>query len=90
MVGNRFAERPVMISRRLIAVTPLLLVLGILAQILLLVAAVTLYIPALLWPGMLDPGYHWIVRGMAKIMTRGMIRRHPKPKAETVTLELRK
>jgi len=70
------------ISRKLIAVTPVLLVLGIVAQLILLVAAIVLFVPAMIWPGMLNPGYRWVTHGMARIMARSMLGGRHKPKAE--------
>jgi hypothetical protein len=62
-----------MMNRRLIAVTPLLLLGGILAQLILLVLALLLYVPCLIWPGLLNGPYNWITRGMARIMARSII-----------------
>lgn len=61
------------IGRRLIAATPLLLIMGIVAQVFLLVAIIILYIPCLIYPKMLDGMYRWITRGMARIFARSVI-----------------
>lgn len=71
-----------MITRRLIAVTPLLLILGIVAQLILLVVAIVLFVPAMIWPGMLNPGYRWVTRGMARIMAKSMLGGRHRQKAE--------
>jgi len=60
------------ISRRLIAITPVLLIFGIIAQAILLVGAVVLYVPCLVFPGILDGPYQWITKGMGRIMVRAM------------------
>ena len=61
------------ISRKLIAVTPVLLICGIVAQVLLLVAAVVLYVPLLIAPGILNGPYQMITKGMARIMARTIV-----------------
>jgi uncharacterized membrane protein len=61
------------IGRRLIAAMPLLLVLGIVAQAIMLVAVIVLYVPCLLFPGILNGPYRWITRGMARIMARSFV-----------------
>lgn len=64
-----------MMSRRLIAVTPLILLAGILAQLVMLALAILLYIPLLIWPSILNGPYLWITKGMARIMARSIIGR---------------
>jgi hypothetical protein len=71
-----------MVSRKLIAITPLLLIGGIVAQVLLLIAAIVLFVPLLIWPELLDGPYRIITRAMGRMMARSIVGRHP-PKAET-------
>lgn len=82
MVVEKPSGKREVISRRLIALTPVLLIMGIVAQILLLVAAIVIFIPALIWPAILNPVYQWITRGMARIMAKSMLGRRHKQKAE--------
>lgn len=72
-------------SRKLIAVTPLLLIFGIIAQVILLVCAVLLFVPCMIWPQMLDPVYRWITRGMARIMAKAMVGKGRRQVAVVVT-----
>lgn len=74
-----------MMTRRLIAITPVILLAGIIAQLLLLVLAVVLYIPCLIWPGMLNGPYLWITKGMARIMARSIIGKRHRKEAESVS-----
>ena len=80
------------ISRRLIAITPVLLIFGIIAQAILLVGVVVLYVPCLVFPGILDGPYQWITKGMGRIMVRAMFGRKAQPKArngeDSVTVSL--
>lgn len=62
-----------MMSRRLIAITPVILLAGIIAQLVLLALAIVLYIPLLIWPSILNGPYMWITKGMARIMARSII-----------------
>jgi hypothetical protein len=61
------------VGRKLIATTPILLIFGIIAQVILLALVIILYIPALIWPSMLDRFYQWVTKGMARIMARSLI-----------------
>jgi hypothetical protein len=61
------------VGRKLIAVTPVLLICGIIAQVVLLMLAVMLYVPLLIWPEMLDKPYRIITKGMARIMARSIM-----------------
>lgn len=72
-----------MVSRRLIVMTPVLLVAGICAQLILLALAIVLYVPLLVYPKMVDGPYRWVTRGMARIAARSMFgkRREPNPVA---------
>lgn len=62
-----------MIDRKLIASMPVLLVMGILAQVVLLALVVVLFVPLLIWPRMLDRPYRWVTRGFARIIAKGMM-----------------
>jgi hypothetical protein len=64
-----------MMTRKLIAITPVILLAGIIAQLLLLTLAIVLYVPCLIWPGILNGPYMWITKGMARIMARSMLGR---------------
>src|SRR4051812_13555813 len=66
-------DRPNLVGRKLIAVTPILLIAGIVAQVILLAAAIALYVPLLIWPGMLDGPYRAITKGMARIMAHTIV-----------------
>lgn len=81
-------ERANHVSRKLIAVTPLLLVGGIIAQTVLLVAAILLFIPLLIWPGLLDKPYRTITRAMGRLMARTIIGKKPKSQAGVMATEL--
>lgn len=74
-----------MMSRRLIAITPVILLAGIIAQLLLLVLAIVFYIPCLIWPGILNGPYLWITKGMARIMARSMLGKRHKKVEESVS-----
>jgi hypothetical protein len=78
-----------MIGRKLIAVTPLLLILGIIAQAILLVFAVVLYVPMLIWPDMLTSPYLWVTRNVSKIMVRAVIGRKARDDSPNVIIPLR-
>jgi uncharacterized membrane protein len=79
------AESRVGIGRKLIAITPLLLVCGIVAQLLLLVAAIVLYVPCLVWPEILDGPYRMITRGMVRVFAKGIIGSSKRTKTGVVT-----
>lgn len=74
------------VSRKLIAITPILLIGGIVAQLILLVAAIVLYVPCLAFPGILNGPYLMITKGMARIFAKSIIGK--RPKAEMVAPEL--
>lgn len=61
------------LSRKTIALTPVLLVLGIVAQAFMLALIIVLYIPCLIWPEILNHPYLWITRGMARIMAKSIM-----------------
>ena len=75
-----------MISRRLIFLTPVLLIAGIVVQVIALVLVIVGWIPCLIWPGMLNRPYQWITKSGAKVMARALIgsrRTGRVPKTET-------
>jgi hypothetical protein len=74
------------ITRRFAAFLPVLLVLGILAQLFLLIAVIVLYIPSLIRPSIYDGFSRWITKGFARVMIRGSI--SGKRKSEVLTPEL--
>lgn len=71
-------DSTVHVGRKLIALTPVLLVAGILAQALLLAAAIVLYVPCLIWPGLLNGPYRMITKGMVRTFARGFMGRKQK------------
>jgi uncharacterized membrane protein len=74
------------VSRKLVATMPALLILGILAQIVILAAVIVLYVPCLIFPDILDKPYRWITRGMARFMTRNLIGRSRKDNPKEVII----
>lgn len=73
-----------MITRRLILLTPVLLIAGIVVQVIALVIVLLLWVPCLIWPGVLNPAYNWITNAGAHMMARAVIGKRRVPKAETV------
>jgi hypothetical protein len=71
-----------MISRRTIAITPVLLIAGIAVQGIALILVILLYVPCLIWPEILDGPYQWITKAGARMMARAIIGRSKKPVAE--------
>ena len=71
-------DRPHHVSRRLIAIMPLLLIAGIVAQVILLAAVIVLYVPCLAFPDILNGPYQMITKGMARIFARSVMGRKPK------------
>lgn len=65
-------------GRKLIALTPVLLVAGIVAQTILLAAAIVLYVPCLIWPRLLNGPYRMITKGMARTFAKGIMGRKQK------------
>lgn len=61
-----------MMSRKFIAVIPLLLICGIIAQTVLLVMAVILYVPALAFPALLNGTYRTITKAMARLFAQSL------------------
>lgn len=76
-----------MITRKLILITPALLIAGIVAQVIALVLVIVGWIPCLIWPGLLNRPYQWITKASARMMARALIGGNRKtgrvPKAET-------
>jgi uncharacterized membrane protein len=61
------------IGRRTVAVTPVLLILGIVAQAILLVGAIIIFVPCLIWPELLDRPYTWITKSMGRIIAKAIV-----------------
>jgi hypothetical protein len=74
-----------MMSRKLIAITPVILLAGIIAQLLLLTLAIVLYIPCLIWPGILNGPYLWMTRGMTRVMARSILGKRRKETQESMS-----
>jgi hypothetical protein len=74
-----------MVSRKLVIMTPVLLILGIIAQLILLIVAILFLLPCLIWPEILDGPYRWITRNMARIMARAMVGKSKRRVAVVVT-----
>jgi hypothetical protein len=62
-------------SRRLILVTPVLLIAGIVVQVTALVLVVILWIPCLIWPSLINWPYQRITTAGARLVARAMIGR---------------
>jgi hypothetical protein len=62
-------------TRRLILITPVLLMAGIVVQVIALVLVVLLWVPCLIWPGILNGPYRWITQMGAKFMARTIVGR---------------
>jgi hypothetical protein len=63
------------ITRRLVCLTPVLLIAGIVAQVIALIFVLLLWVPCLIWPGLLNPAYNWITTNGARMMARSMLGR---------------
>jgi hypothetical protein len=78
-----------MMSRRLILVTPVLLIAGIVVQVTALVLVVILWIPCLIWPSLINRPYQRITKAGARLVARMLVgsgRNNSRvTKAETVT-----
>src|SRR4249919_1347020 len=70
---EEIVDRTNHVGRKLIAVKPILLIGGIVAQVILLVSAIVLYVPLLIWPGILDGPYRAITKGMARMMAHTIV-----------------
>jgi hypothetical protein len=57
---------------------PVLLMLGIIAQVILLVIVVILYVPLLIWPQLADGPALAITRGFGRMVVRGAMKYGPK------------
>jgi hypothetical protein len=64
-----------LVSRRFIAIMPLLLICGIIAQMVLLIMAVILYVPALVFPALLNGIYRTITKAMAHLFAQSLFGR---------------
>lgn len=69
----KVVDRTHHVSRKLIAITPLLLISGIVAQVVLLALAIVLIVPLLIWPKIINGPYQMITKGMARIMARTIV-----------------
>jgi hypothetical protein len=75
-----------MITRRLILLTPALLIAGIVVQVIALVFVILLWIPCLVWPRILNGPYQWITKAGARMVARaitGGMKQKARTKAET-------
>jgi hypothetical protein len=78
-----------MMTRKFIAIIPLLLICGIIAQTVLLIMAVILYIPALAFPALLNGTYRTITKAMAHLFAQSLFgNRRKSPQAGMVTSEV--
>lgn len=64
-----------LVSRKFIAIIPLLLICGIIAQTVLLIMAVILYVPALAFPALLNGTYRTITKAMARLFAQSLFGR---------------
>lgn len=60
-------------SRRLILLTPVLLIAGIVVQVVALVLVAILWIPCLIRPGILNGPYQWITTAGARLAMRSIL-----------------
>lgn len=60
-------------TRKLIALTPVLLIAGIVVQVVALLLIVILWVPCLIWPGILNRPYQRITKAGVRLVTRAMI-----------------
>lgn len=75
-----------MITRRLILLSPVLLIAGIVVQVIALILVILLLVPCLIRPGILDRPYQWITRTGARMMARAIIgKKGARVKPETVS-----
>jgi hypothetical protein len=75
------------ITRRLIILTPVLLIAGIVVQVIALALVILLLVPCLIWPQILDGPYQWITKAGARMVARAIVGRKSgaRAKAETAT-----
>ena len=76
-----------MLSRKFIATIPLLLICGIIAQTVLLILVIILYVPALVFPALLNGSYRTITKAMAHLFAQSLFGNRGKMKAGMVTQE---
>jgi hypothetical protein len=75
-----------MITRRLILLTPALLIAGIVVQVIALVLVILLWVPCLIFPRILNGPYKWITKAGARMVARaitGTMKTAARTKAET-------
>jgi len=73
------------ITRQTIALTPLLLLAGIIVQSVALLLIIVLWVPCLIWPEILNGPYRWITKVGARIMVRTVVRRSGPRRTDTET-----
>jgi len=61
-------------SRRLILITPVLLIAGIVVQVVALFVIVVLWIPCLIWPVIINWPYQRITQAGTRLMVRSVMR----------------
>jgi hypothetical protein len=75
-----------MITRRLILLTPVLLIAGIVVQVIALALVILLWVPCLIWPRILNGPYKWITKAGARMVARAIVgtrKQGTRTKAET-------
>jgi hypothetical protein len=75
------------LTRKFIAIIPLLLICGIIAQTVLLIMAVILYVPALAFPALLNGIYRTITKAMARLFAQSLFGGRNRAKPQMVTTE---
>ena len=60
-------------NRRVIALTPVLLIAGIVVQVIALALVIVLWIPCLIKPGIINGPYEWISKAGAHMVARAII-----------------
>jgi hypothetical protein len=80
---GKIVDRTHHVSRKFIAIIPLLLICGIIAQMVLLIMAVILYVPALVFPALLNGIYRTITKAMAHLFAQSLFgRKSHSPRAD--------
>ena len=80
-------DRASHLTRKFIAIIPLLLICGIIAQTVLLIMAVILYVPALAFPALLNGIYRTITKAMARLFAQSLFGSRNRSKPDMVTTE---
>lgn len=75
------------VGRKLIAIAPFLLICGIVAQVILLAAAIVLYVPLLICPDILNGPYRMITKAMAHLFAQTLFGSRNRSKPAMVTTE---